>query len=106
MDTGKYEEQLHELRSFYMRHGFSEDAFMTSENMDVFVETSVDAYRNYPMFLYVFNGKYDEETLAHFTSENDNSILVEKFAEAYCLVRLDGTLYKYFYDTGETITIE
>lgn len=48
----------------------------------------------------------DEETLAHFTSENDNSILVEKFAEAYCLVRLDGTLYKYFYDTGETITIE
>lgn len=64
MDTGKCEEQLRELRSFYMRHGFSEDAFMTSENMDVFVETSVDAYRNYPMFLYVFNGKYDEETLA------------------------------------------
>ena len=36
---------------------------MTNENLDRFVETAIDGFEGYPMFQYVFNGRFNAELL-------------------------------------------
>ena len=51
------------LNRFFIQNGFSENSFLSQSNIDEFISTNVDGYRDYPVFMYFFNGKYDEKTL-------------------------------------------
>ena len=64
MSKGEIARALVELREYCIKSGLSEEKLLSPDNLDRYVETSIDAYRNYPMFMYVFNGNYDEKTLA------------------------------------------
>lgn len=64
MSKEEISRSLSELREFCIKSGIDEEALLSPDNLDRYVETSIDAYRNYPMFMYVFNGNYDEQTLA------------------------------------------
>ncbi|MBR4144277.1 MAG: hypothetical protein IKU06_02325, partial [Lachnospiraceae bacterium] len=64
MSKGEIDRALGELREYCIKSGLSEEKLLSPDNLDRYVETSIDAYRNYPMFMYVFNGNYDEKTLA------------------------------------------
>lgn len=56
------------IRSFYdhaVRKGFSSDCLFGEKNLERYIETSVDAYRDYALFDHVFKGKYDPELFSH-----------------------------------------
>lgn len=53
-----------EFVDYCLQRGFPERLFFNEANLDDYIETVVDAYNGYPVFLHVFNGKYDAETLA------------------------------------------
>jgi ribosomal protein S18 acetylase RimI-like enzyme len=63
MKTENDGEKIKELYDFCVNNGIPEDRFLSDGNLDRYIETSIDAYRNYPMFMYVFNGVYDKDTL-------------------------------------------
>ena len=63
MSTDNDGEKIKELYDYCIQNGFSKESFLSQDNLDRYIETSIDAYRNYPMFLYVFNGGYDQEIL-------------------------------------------
>ncbi len=59
------------IREFYeyaVQNGFSEDLFLQEENRERFVATALDGYRDYPLFVYVFGGKYDEKAFSRMMS--------------------------------------
>jgi ribosomal protein S18 acetylase RimI-like enzyme len=64
MSNGEIDRSISELREFCIKSGVPEEALLCADNLEKYVETAIDAYRNYPMFMYVFNGNYDEKTLA------------------------------------------
>jgi len=64
MSNGEIDRSISELREFCIKSGLPEEALLCADNLEKYVETAIDAYRNYPMFMYVFNGNYDEKTLA------------------------------------------
>ena len=64
MSKEEISRSLNELREFCIKSGIDGEALLSPDNLDRYIETSIDAYRNYPMFMYVFNGNYDEKTLA------------------------------------------
>lgn len=52
-----------EFVNYCLQKGFPEKLFFNEANLDEYIETVVDAYNGYPVFLHVFNGKYDAKTL-------------------------------------------
>ncbi len=53
------------VRKFYdhaRQLGFPEELFLSADNLDRYIGTSIDAYRDYPLFLHVFRGRFDEKT--------------------------------------------
>ena len=63
MRYGNGREHIGEFYEFAMQEGFSEEWFLTATNLRHFIETAIDAYREYPLFARVFGGTYDEKTL-------------------------------------------
>ena len=53
---------IKEFVDYCLQSGYSEGLFLNERNVDEYVETSVDAYNGYPLFLDVFNGGYDAKT--------------------------------------------
>ena len=53
MNKNKY---IKEFVDYCLQSGYSEGLFLNERNVDEYVETSVDAYNGYPLFLDVFNG--------------------------------------------------
>ncbi|MCR5650647.1 MAG: GNAT family N-acetyltransferase [Lachnospiraceae bacterium] len=45
--------------------GFDRALFFSAGNTEEFVNTSVDGYRDYPLFVHVFGGEYDGKALGH-----------------------------------------
>ncbi len=58
-NNNKHIKALYEYAEGY---GFSTDSFFSLENVDKYIETSIDGYMNYPLFVNVFNGEYNEKT--------------------------------------------
>ncbi len=52
---------IKEFVDYCLQSGYSEGLFLNERNVDEYVETSVDAYNGYPLFLDVFGG-YDAKT--------------------------------------------
>lgn len=59
-NTDKHIKALYEYAE---SSGFAPDSFFSLENVQKYVETSIDGYNGYPLFMNVFNGKYSEKTL-------------------------------------------
>ena len=55
MSNGEIDRSISELREFCIKSGLPEEALLCADNLEKYVETAIDAYRNYPMFMYVFN---------------------------------------------------
>lgn len=59
------------IREFYeyaARNGFSEELFLQEDNRERYVAAALDGYRDYPLFVYVFGGKYDEKAFSKMMS--------------------------------------
>ncbi|HAK57508.1 MAG TPA: hypothetical protein DCP06_00865 [Lachnospiraceae bacterium] len=55
------------LREFYdhaIRNGVDEDVIFSADNLMEYVDTALDAYREYPLFLHTFDGVYNEKVLS------------------------------------------
>ena len=57
-----------DLYEYAGQNGFSEDLFLQEDNREKYVATALDGYRDYPLFLYVFGGKYDEKAFSRMMS--------------------------------------
>lgn len=55
---------LNELYDYARESGVSEIQFLSKDNISEFIETSVDAYTNYPLFCNVFKGSVNGKTLS------------------------------------------
>ncbi|MCR4605358.1 MAG: GNAT family N-acetyltransferase [Eubacterium sp.] len=64
MSFEKNESLLREFYDYAVRSGFDEELILSRENLMKYVETSVDAYREYPLFLQIFDGRYNEKVLS------------------------------------------
>ena len=64
-----------ELYDHAMSKGFSTDLFLCSENQDRYISTLTDAYRDYPLFTEIFEGKFDEKTFTRMMSVDIKSRL-------------------------------
>ena len=64
MSFASGEECIREFYAHAVRNDFSEELFLSETNRNRYVETAVDGYRDYPLFMQVFDGTYDEKTLA------------------------------------------
>ena len=65
MSYGNIDGRIGQFYDHCLQEGFSQARFFTRDNLGGFIAASVDAYRDYPLFLHVFGGRYDENTLAH-----------------------------------------
>lgn len=68
MNTARSENQIKEFYGFASEQGVSEYLFFRAGNYERYIETAVDGYNGYPLFLHVFGGKYDEKTLERMMS--------------------------------------
>ncbi len=68
MSFERCREHIKELYDFALRNDLQKDWFISRDNVDRFVETAVDAYRDYPLFCYVFGKEYDAATLSRMMS--------------------------------------
>ena len=48
--------------------GLSPKCVFNEETQDRYIETAIDAYRDYALFRYLFNGKYDTDVFSHMMS--------------------------------------
>ncbi len=62
------DERILEFYEYVRQQGFSKELLFTAENQNRFIETSVDGYREYPLFLHIFGGKYDETVFRRMMS--------------------------------------
>ena len=56
------------IRSLYdhaLKNGFSEDWLFCEKNHQEYINTALDAYKDYALFTHLFKGRFDEEILAH-----------------------------------------
>ena len=51
---------IKELYAFLEDNGLDKNTFLAINNIDKYIETSIDGYSNYPLFLKIFNGKYNK----------------------------------------------
>ncbi|MCR5683980.1 MAG: GNAT family N-acetyltransferase [Lachnospiraceae bacterium] len=58
-----------------LQNGLSKEVFLSKDNIEKYIAASVDAYRDYPLFLHVFGGRYDEKTLGRMMSVDFRSRL-------------------------------
>lgn len=63
MNYTKSKDYISELYAFFEDNGIDKNTFLTINNIDKYIETSIDGYSNYPLFLEIFNGKYNTKTL-------------------------------------------
>lgn len=63
MNYASIDRNLNEFYEYAEKQGFDKAAFLTKDNLDRYIDTSVDAYRGYPLFTSMFGGKYDEKAL-------------------------------------------
>lgn len=68
MNSVKGEEAIQSLYSYAAAEGFPEDLFLSAANLPRYIDTAIDAYRDYPLFQYLFRGKYDEKTFCRMMS--------------------------------------
>ncbi len=66
---------IEEFYKYAAGHGVSEELFFSEKNYDRFIETSVDGFREYPLFLHAFGGRYEEKTLERMMSVDFKSRL-------------------------------
>ncbi len=62
MSSMSINEHINSLYGFAKEKGFPEELFFSSKNQEGYILTSIDAYRDYPLFERIFNEKYDEKT--------------------------------------------
>ncbi len=75
MSFMKSEEHIRQFYDYAIEQGFTEDLFFNEENQEFFEDTAIDAYRDYPLFPWIFSGKYDEKTLKKMLSVDFKSRL-------------------------------
>ena len=68
MSSANGETHIREFHDYACRNGFSEDFFLSAGNQDKYIETLIDAYREYPLFLQVFDEQYDAKTFSRMIS--------------------------------------
>ncbi|MBQ7506254.1 MAG: GNAT family N-acetyltransferase [Lachnospiraceae bacterium] len=61
-NTNKYVQELYEYAAL---HGLPEESLLTKQNLDRYVYTAVDSFRDYPLFQYLFKGDYIPGVFAH-----------------------------------------
>lgn len=66
---------LQEFREYALQEGFLPEQLLQADNVERYVATSVDAYRDYPLFTRLFGGKYDAKTLRRMMSVDFRSRL-------------------------------
>ena len=54
---------IKELYAFLEDNGLDKNTFLAINNIDKYIETSIDGYSGYPLFLKIFNGKYNKKIL-------------------------------------------
>ncbi|MCR5674077.1 MAG: GNAT family N-acetyltransferase [Lachnospiraceae bacterium] len=62
MNCASCEEHIRDFYGFAVAAGFAEDSFLSAANKERYIATSIDAYRDYPLFLHTFGKSYDEKT--------------------------------------------
>ena len=75
MSFGSINEQVKKLYDYASDQGFNRDLFFSADNQDGYMITSIEAFRQYPLFLHVFGGKYDEKTFMRMMSVDFKSRL-------------------------------
>ena len=63
MNYASINRQKERFYEFAADLGFDTNVFLTKENLKDYISTSVDAYREYPLFVDMFGGHYDEKAL-------------------------------------------
>ncbi len=63
MNYTNTDKHIKALYDYFETNGFKSDSFFSLENVNEYMETSIDGYKGYPLFMNVFNGKYDVKTL-------------------------------------------
>ncbi len=63
MNYTKSKDYIKELYAFLEDNGIDKNTFLTINNIDKYIETSIDGYSGYPLFLKIFNGKYNKRIL-------------------------------------------
>ncbi len=64
MNSGSSKSHIEDLYSFACSRGFSREVFFSGENLDRYIEAVTDAFMDYPLFLHVFGGTYDDKTFS------------------------------------------
>lgn len=69
------DEKVKEFYEYALSSGFQKEAFFSKETMDAYIETSLDGYQTYPLFLFVFNGTFKKKVLRNMMSVDYRSRL-------------------------------
>ncbi|MCR4763114.1 MAG: GNAT family N-acetyltransferase [Lachnospiraceae bacterium] len=68
MNSVSSKEHAARFRRYAAENGFPEACFLSEDNVDSYIGTAVDAYREYPLFLSLFNGRYNEKSFTRMLS--------------------------------------
>ena len=63
MNCASINRDISEFYEYAKQQGIDANAFLTKDNLKDYIATSVDAYRDYPLFRRIFGGRYDEKAL-------------------------------------------
>lgn len=55
--------QIKDLYDYAIKTGLTGNSCFSADNVGQYIETSIDAYSTYPLFLYIFGGNYNAKTL-------------------------------------------
>ncbi len=63
MNFMNVDEHIKEFYDYAVHNGFSKEQFFSHDNLNGFIDTSIDGYSDYPLFMHVFENDISEKIL-------------------------------------------